>query len=56
MTRIEQHKATKRSRKGKYYNSARNTYSVPISNIDFIKRWQWSWESLYEQRVMVEED
>ncbi len=56
MTRKERHKAWKRANKGKYYNSAKNTYSVSISNIDFIKRWLWEWESLYEQRVMVEED
>ena len=56
MTQIEKHKITKRLRKGRYYRSAKNTYSVSISNVDFIKRWLWEWESLYEQRVIVEED
>ncbi len=56
MTRKVQHKQRKRANKGRYKYSINNAYSVPVSNIGFIRQWQWDWESMYNQRIIIEED
>lgn len=56
MTRKVQHKQRKRANKGRYKHSINYAYSVPVTRIAFLSVWQHGWQSLYDQRVIVEED